>query len=75
MMIPGLKGEPTERHEFGLWMFEENAIWGTCTACVHGCYDRPTRFCPYCGAYMLNHVEAIEEFERRLPHAEVKTDD
>ena len=69
MIIPGItaKSEPEQRHEWGLWTFEnERVFYPACSACGGWHIGRPTNYCPNCGALMYNQYDADKQYEKVL---------
>lgn len=64
MKIPGWTHEPIERHQIGLWIFNGETLCPECSACAEYVAMKPTKFCPACGAEMVNVYEAIAEYNR-----------
>jgi len=58
MKIPGFAIN-TKRNDLSVWVFPSDlhTCYADCGACRETIYMRPSRFCPNCGALMLN-IEA-----------------
>lgn len=64
--VPGIDIEAeNERISLGAWMFEETSIC-ECSACGTKNYWHPTRYCPECGAMMLNFNPAKDHYDKYM---------
>lgn len=70
IMMPGLnnnKGfEIAPYGRFSVWVTKNNSICYECYACKTYAGRQPSKYCPECGALMLNADDARNEYSRQL---------
>jgi hypothetical protein len=66
LYVPGMNVEANtdDCGKFGVWMFY--GVAPCCTNCGSKQYSRPSKFCPECGAMMLNVAHSIEMYDANL---------
>lgn len=42
----------------GAWLFDRLAFYGECSCCGETTYNKPSKYCPECGAMMVNYEPA-----------------
>ena len=69
MFVPGMNevSGVSESLKVGLWVCPDKfRFYPDCGVCGVTFYGKPTKYCPNCGAYMVNYEAAKNHFDEAL---------
>lgn len=71
--IPGYDGTFVTGNKLsvGAWLFDNGWYYGECSQCGTTNYNQPSRYCPECGAMMLNYEPSLgyyRELLKKIPN-------
>lgn len=50
----------------GAWLFENGWYYGECSRCGEMNYNQPSKYCPECGAMMVNYEPSLGYYREQL---------
>ena len=69
-IIPGITtithDEGLSKARFGVWIYDGESSFAVCSMCDERIYHEPSKYCPECGAWMVNHGRASDYFRTLL---------